>query len=80
MTKYTFNQKRLESAMIEKRERENISIQAASDQTGIARNTFFSIEAGRTPNIEDYAALCSWLGVSPNFFFNAKKPTNGKKK
>jgi transcriptional regulator with XRE-family HTH domain len=69
-----FNNAALAKAIIDKRTRDNISVRAMREQTGMPITLIFRLEAEtREPTLNEYAVLCEWLNVPLTHFFTQTK-------
>ena len=50
--------------VIEKRG--NTSVRQAADEAGMSYATLSRIENGKLPDLQNFALVCRWLGVTPN--------------
>lgn len=46
------------------------SLRDIEKETGVSFATLNRIEAGKTPELETFAALCKWMGVSLDDYFD----------
>jgi len=46
-----------------------LSLRRAAIDAGVSFSTFSRVEAGSQPDLASFLKLCTWLGVSPSFFF-----------
>jgi len=46
-----------------------LSLRQAAQDAGVSFSTFSRVEAGSQPDLASFIKLCTWLGVSPTFFF-----------
>jgi transcriptional regulator with XRE-family HTH domain len=75
--KYIFNFKKLASDILAKREKDNLSLRAVSDQTGISSQLVYTMEAGANiPNCENFAIILGWLSKKPSDYFTLKTKKN----
>jgi len=49
--------------------RGTVSPRQAALDAGVSFSTFARVEAGSQPDLASFIKLCTWLGVSPSFFF-----------
>ena len=49
--------------------RGTLSLRQAAQDAGLSFSTFSRVEAGSQPDLASFIKLCTWLGVSPSFFF-----------
>lgn len=45
------------------------SLAVAAELSGVSPATLSRIERGTTPDLDTFAALCTWIGRTPNEFF-----------
>lgn len=50
------------------RARRGMSQRAVAAQTGVSFNTIARVELGALPDVVNFLAILSWLGVPPNWF------------
>ena len=67
--KNKFNAKKLATDMIEKRTLEDISTRVAASDSGLDKQTFNSIEFGRSCTIANLVKVCNWLKKPVSEYF-----------
>lgn len=50
-----------------------ISLRCVADEIGVSAATISRIERGKTPDLETYAKICTWLGVPLDRFVIVEK-------
>jgi transcriptional regulator with XRE-family HTH domain len=64
----------LRGALDEKRRSRQLSWRQVAKQSGVSPSTLTRLAQGKRPDVDGFAALVSWLGVSADFFLR----TDGK--
>jgi transcriptional regulator with XRE-family HTH domain len=74
----TFKDKDFFAAILQKRIKDNLTLQKSAKQMRLPFSTVQRIEAGRLPNIPAYVRICAWLGHPISRYFETLNPTTGK--
>ncbi len=48
----------------------NLTLDEAAVQIGISKATLSRLEKAKTPDVETFGKVCSWLGTMPNRYFH----------
>lgn len=65
-----FNIQKLRKDLITKRVIElNMPLREAAEKIGISSATLSRIENGKTPEVDTFCNLCTWLETKPNDYF-----------
>lgn len=63
------------------RKEKGLSLRAASDEVGIAFNTFYRIEVSlKTPSVENAARVAMWADLSLDAYKRFRRPIGGATK
>lgn len=69
-----FNRKQFAHDILYKREQENISFRAFTEQTGLPWSVLYGFEASRNvPNADTLGVILAWLGADASDYFSVKK-------